>query len=109
MQPTSIMADYGDRKIKDAQMRASINQKLVETGEKERLKELLRNKLIESGWRDELKAHCKEVVRRKGLEHVTVDDLVAEITPKGRELVPDEVKRELLHRIRAFLAQQSNI
>ena len=25
-----------------------------------------------------------EIVRRKGLEHVTVDDLVTEITPKGR-------------------------
>jgi len=25
-----------------------------------------------------------EIVKQKGLEHVTVDDLVAEITPKGR-------------------------
>lgn len=25
-----------------------------------------------------------EVIKEKGLEHVTVDDLVAEITPKGR-------------------------
>ncbi|PNJ76493.1 ENY2 isoform 5 [Pongo abelii] len=70
---------------KDAQMRAAINQKLIETGERERLKELLRAKLIECGWKDQLKAHCKEVIKEKGLEHVTVDDLVAEITPKGRE------------------------
>lgn len=71
---------------KDAQMRAAINQKLIETGERERLKELLRAKLIECGWKDQLKAHCKEVIKEKGLEHVTVDDLVAEITPKGRAL-----------------------
>ncbi|XP_070575195.1 transcription and mRNA export factor ENY2 [Ptychodera flava] len=103
------MADYTDRKVRDAQMRATINQKLVETGEKERLKELLRTKLIECGWRDQLKAYCKDVVRQKGLEHITVDDLVAEITPKGRALVPDSVKKELLQRIRTFLAQQSNI
>uniref|UniRef100_A0A8C7DWU1 ENY2 n=1 Tax=Naja naja TaxID=35670 RepID=A0A8C7DWU1_NAJNA len=44
---------------KDAQMRATINQKLIETGERERLKELLRAKLIECGWKDQLKAHCK--------------------------------------------------
>jgi len=25
-----------------------------------------------------------EIVRQKGLENITVDDLVAEITPKGR-------------------------
>uniref|UniRef100_A0A2K5KN12 Transcription and mRNA export factor ENY2 n=3 Tax=Cercopithecidae TaxID=9527 RepID=A0A2K5KN12_CERAT len=72
---------------KDAQMRAAINQKLIETGERERLKELLRAKLIECGWKDQLKAHCKEVIKEKGLEHVTVDDLVAEITPKGRGFV----------------------
>ncbi|GCB68146.1 hypothetical protein scyTo_0010354 [Scyliorhinus torazame] len=74
---------------KDAQLRATINQKLIETGERERLKELLRAKLTECGWKDQLKAHCKDVIREKGLEHVTVDDLVAEITPKGRALVPD--------------------
>ena len=27
-----------------------------------------------------------EVVKQKGLEHITVDDLVSEITPKGRGL-----------------------
>lgn len=102
-------ADLHERKIKDAQMRATINQKLVETGERERLKELLRTRLIECGWRDQLKAQCKEIVQNKGLEHITVDDLVAEITPKGRALVPDNVKKELLQRIRTFLAQQSSI
>ncbi|RUS87043.1 hypothetical protein EGW08_005196 [Elysia chlorotica] len=98
-----------ERKLKDAQMRATINQKLVETGERERLKELLRARLIECGWRDELKAYCKEIVQQKGLEHITVDDLVSEMTPRGRSLVPDEVKKELLQRIRTFLAQQSNM
>ena len=29
----------------------------------------------------------QEVVKKKGLEHITVDDLVAEITPKGRGMV----------------------
>ncbi|NXA45486.1 ENY2 factor, partial [Nothocercus julius] len=88
---------------KDAQMRATINQKLIETGERERAK------LIECGWKDQLKAHCKDVIKEKGLEHVTVDDLVAEITPKGRALVPDSVKKELLQRIRTFLAQHASL
>ncbi|XP_051879920.1 transcription and mRNA export factor ENY2 isoform X1 [Pristis pectinata] len=94
---------------KDAQLRATINQKLIETGERERLKELLRAKLTECGWKDQLKAHCKDVIREKGLEHVTVDDLVAEITPKGRALVPDSVKKELLQRIRTFLSQHASL
>lgn len=45
---------------KDAQMRAAINQKLIETGERELLKRLLRAKLIERGWRGQRKAHCKD-------------------------------------------------
>uniref|UniRef100_A0A8C7NSM0 Transcription and mRNA export factor ENY2 n=1 Tax=Oncorhynchus mykiss TaxID=8022 RepID=A0A8C7NSM0_ONCMY len=65
-------------------------------GERDRLKELLRAKLVECGWKDQLKAHCKGVIREKGLEHITVEDLVAEITPKGRALVPDSVKKERL-------------
>ncbi|CAH3023077.1 unnamed protein product [Porites evermanni] len=73
-----------EKRIKDSQLSASINQKLVESGERERLKELLRTKLIECGWRDKLRSHCKEVIKQKGLENVTVDDLVAEITPTGR-------------------------
>lgn len=72
-----------------------------------RLKELLRQRLVECGWRDELKKHCKEVVKSKGMEQITVEELVSEITPKGRALVPDAVKKELLQRIRGFLAQQA--
>ena len=52
-----------------------------------RLKEFLRERLIASGWRDELKEACKEVIRRKGLEKVTIEELVAEITPKGRGII----------------------
>ena len=71
------------------------------------LLEMLHDRLVASGWRDELKEYCKEVIRRKvytidaitflfflpltlhyafyqGLEKVTVEELVAEITPKGR-------------------------
>ena len=49
------------------QVRASVNQKLEESGEKEKLKELLRKKLIERGWRDELKEYCKEVCLHRRL------------------------------------------
>ncbi|KAM7420272.1 hypothetical protein PAMA_014802 [Pampus argenteus] len=69
---------------KESRMKATVNQKLTEMGERERLKELLRAKLTECGWKDQMKAHCKEVIKDKGLEHVTVEDLVVEITPKGR-------------------------
>jgi enhancer of yellow 2 transcription factor len=77
--------------------------KLIQTGEKDRLKQVLRTSLIECGWRDELKEYCKEVIRNKGLEKITVDELVSEITPRGRSTVPEKIKSDLLQDIRKFL------
>ncbi|XP_037497786.1 transcription and mRNA export factor ENY2 isoform X4 [Jatropha curcas] len=71
---------------------------LIESGERERLKQLLRERLIECGWKDEMQAICRAITRKKGRNNVTVDDLVHVITPKGR------VKAELLQRIRSFIA-----
>jgi hypothetical protein len=45
---------------------------------------MLRDKLLDCGWREELKEHCKKVIREKGLDKVSIEDLVADITPKGR-------------------------
>ena len=81
----------------------TIHQQLEQTGQKDKLKDLLRRKLEECGWRDELKAYCKEVIKNKGLEKITVEDLVQEITPRGRATVPSAIKAELLQRIRKFL------
>ena len=85
-------------------MKNAINSKLNENFERDRLMELLRTRLKECGWRDTLTQECKDIIKEKGLDKVTVDDLVTEITPKARELVPDEVKRELLDRIRSYFS-----
>lgn len=93
----------------DPSVKTTIEQRLLETGEKERLKEHLRNRLTEAGWREELKLHAKEIVAKRGLNNITHDDLVKEITPKGRALVPDVVKKELLVKIQTFLSHQNKI
>eukprot|EP01098_Paradermamoeba_levis_P012846 TRINITY_DN5715_c0_g1_i1.p1 TRINITY_DN5715_c0_g1~~TRINITY_DN5715_c0_g1_i1.p1 ORF type:complete len:124 (-),score=48.25 TRINITY_DN5715_c0_g1_i1:9-326(-) len=90
-------------------IRIYINQKLLETGEKERLKDMLRTKLVECGWRDEMKNYCKETVKSKGVENITVDEIVNEVLPRGRAQVPAAIKTELLTRIRKFLAANSTI
>nr|CAH8865532.1 unnamed protein product [Trichobilharzia regenti] len=94
---------------KTTRIRAYINEKLESSGEKEKLKDLLRTRLGESGWKETLKSHCRDVIRDRGLENVTVDDLVAEITPIGRRMVPDAVKEELLEEIRSFLSKETEI
>lgn len=66
----------------------------------------INNRLIACGWRDDLKQHCIEFIKNKGIEKVTVDEIVAEIAPKGRANVPDSLKAEVLNRIRAFAEEQ---
>lgn len=95
--------DGDDDHEQELTLQEIINIKLIESGEKERLKELLRERLIECGWKDEMNALCRAYTRKKGRNSVTVDDLVQIITPKGRASVPDSVKAELLQRIRSFL------
>lgn len=84
-------------------LQEGINARLVQSGERERLKQLLRERLIECGWRDELKEQCKRIVKERGFENITTDELAREITPMGRATVPDAVKAELLANIRSFL------
>ena len=43
------------------------------------MKELLRGRLIESGWRDQLKTKCKQIIQNKGLQKITVQQLVQQI------------------------------
>ena len=50
-----------------------------------------------------------KVVDKIGLNKVTHEDLVKEITPKGRAAVPDVVKKELLVKIQDFLSKQHNM
>ncbi|KAJ7297292.1 hypothetical protein O6H91_10G017400 [Diphasiastrum complanatum] len=95
--------DVDEEKRDEPTLQDIINIKLIESGEKENLKELLRERLIECGWRDELKAQCRALMRKRGRSNTTVDELVRNITPKGRAMVPDDIKAELLQRIQSFL------
>lgn len=88
---------------------SSLDQKLMETGELQRLKELVRRRLEECGWHDEIRKNLSEIVKKRGVENVTVEELTEEVTPKARQTVPESVKRELLNQIEAFILQQTNV
>ena len=78
----------GTADAEQASLQDLINAKLVQSGERERLKRLLRERLVECGWRDELKEQCKRIVKERGFENITTDELAKEITPVGRATVP---------------------
>ncbi|KAL1824692.1 transcription and mRNA export factor ENY2 [Daucus carota subsp. sativus] len=98
--PTPDVADDQER---EQSLPETINIKMIESGEKERLMELLRERLTECGWKDEMKTLCRAYIKKQGRDNVTLDDLIQVITRKGRASVPASVKAELLQRIQSFL------
>ncbi|XP_075482982.1 uncharacterized protein LOC142523198 isoform X2 [Primulina tabacum] len=78
---------------RESSLQEIVNMKLIESGEKERVKDLLRERLVECGWKDEMKALCREFARKKGRSNVTVDDLINDITPKGRGVCKTELAK----------------
>lgn len=71
-----------------------------------RLKELLRRRLVECGWRDQVKLICKDLIKEHFKEDPNFDMLLQMVTPKARSLVPDSVKKELLQKIKSQLIFQ---
>lgn len=65
---------------------------------------MVHTRLVESGWRDQVKLACRKLLTDNNNANVpTVDELIGLVTPKARSLVPDAVKRELLHEIELIM------
>lgn len=73
-----------------------------------RLKDLLRLRLTECGWNDEVRLLCRDVIKEDA-GNVNVEKIVKQVTPKARSLVPDTVKRELLQKIKTILSTQGGV
>lgn len=52
---------------------------------------------------------CREVMKEHDANSITLDMLVARVTPRARALVPDPVKKELLQKIKTHLLTQKNL
>lgn len=48
------------------------------------------------------------MIRSKGLEKINLDELVDEMLPKGRALVPTTVKEDLLGKIKSHLEKDED-
>lgn len=84
------------------------HRRLVETGERDKLIQTLKTRLTDCGWQDQLKEFCWKVVKDRGIDNVTIDDIVNEVSPRAKEKVPDPVRKELVELIRNFLNRELN-
>ncbi|KZC06378.1 Enhancer of yellow 2 transcription factor like protein [Dufourea novaeangliae] len=88
-------------------MKTAPHQRLVMVGDRDGQVslQLLRRRLVECGWRDQVKLICKELIKEHGHE-ITYDKLLSTVTSRARTLVPDSVKKELLQKIKNQLIAQ---
>lgn len=71
-------------------------------GERPVLKDFLIVMLQESGWTDIVRLMCREeITKANGL--ISVDSLVEKVTPKARQKIPDEIKTEMIAKIKKVL------
>lgn len=98
---------HREKKLTDKEAEEQLTAKLVDTGYREVLKKKLVERLEESGWKDQVRMACKDVVKERGLDKITVEDLVQEVAPKGSQMVPDDIRKELLKDIKKFLEEQA--
>jgi hypothetical protein len=47
-----------------------------------------------------MKDHAKELIRRRGVEGISMDELVNELIPVGRASVPHDVKGKVVEYLR---------
>ena len=82
------------------QIESNIRHKLESSGEIDRIHHRLHVNLSECGWRNVISDAAKEAIRRKGLQPITLDQLVAELTPMARATVPTEVKVKMVEHVK---------
>lgn len=64
------------------------------------LSKVLRSRLIECGWRDKIANMTRDIIEKDGIANVKLDQILSEVRPKARMIVPEEIKTEMLELIR---------
>ena len=100
--PRSSRRTLASRNTRDKKAREQLERALTHSGERERLKEFLREKLKECGWKDDLAKRCKEIMKDRGVKETSVDYLVKAVTPTAQSSVPNSIKAAFLEKIRTF-------
>uniref|UniRef100_A0A1B6E6R7 Enhancer of yellow 2 transcription factor n=1 Tax=Clastoptera arizonana TaxID=38151 RepID=A0A1B6E6R7_9HEMI len=87
-------------------IQATTIQALTMEGDYDRFKVLLKRRLHECGWTDQIRVIAREIIKEKnGI--ITAEKLFEELAPKGRALVPSTIKKELLQNVKEDLLKIS--
>lgn len=91
--------------VLEAQRKEDINRRLIESGEKDRLKEEFRRELETCGWHEKIRKRCQDFIAGKSLEEISNNILIDEIRKSAKSDITDEMKSGLLQRIKSFIEE----
>ncbi|GAA5811163.1 hypothetical protein MFLAVUS_004593 [Mucor flavus] len=66
-----------------------------------RLLQILRARLSDSGWNDNLDAHCRDTIRNKNVDNISLDELLKDV--EDHATIQESIKKDLLEQIKKFL------
>eukprot|EP00588_Corethron_pennatum_P004707 CAMPEP_0194299664 /NCGR_PEP_ID=MMETSP0169-20130528/60837_1 /TAXON_ID=218684 /ORGANISM="Corethron pennatum, Strain L29A3" /LENGTH=177 /DNA_ID=CAMNT_0039049771 /DNA_START=114 /DNA_END=647 /DNA_ORIENTATION=+ len=102
--PPPPITPGGTRQPNDLEASAmGVMQRLIQTGELDRLKETLQSSLTSCGWMERMREQARERVRARGIERASVDELASELLPFGNSAVPEIIKADLIREIHRSL------
>lgn len=93
---------------REKEFRANIHKYLEDSGEKERLLNLLQKKLYETNWREKVILDCNEVMQNVGIENVEPDTLYRSVKCNAMQYVPETIRRQIQDQIYEVLEERCN-
>ncbi|KAJ7641368.1 hypothetical protein FB45DRAFT_825549 [Roridomyces roridus] len=85
-------------------LQAQLTQRLLESGEWDRIKFILASKLNDSGWTDDIRNQSKE--RARTMEPLSFATLLEEMSAHSQTSMPLAVRKEIVALIRGYLDKQ---
>ncbi|PWN54331.1 hypothetical protein IE53DRAFT_383110 [Violaceomyces palustris] len=90
-----------DSDVSGDELQNALHQRLVATGEWNRLLMLMKRMLDDCGWETSLREHASE--RAKAQEKLSLPDLLNELGPYAKSTLPTHVKNHMTSLLRDFL------
>ncbi|SCV04380.1 LANO_0G09846g1_1 [Lachancea nothofagi CBS 11611] len=85
------------------QLKAQIQQHLVESGNYELISNKLSQKLLQEGWTDQVKKLTSDEINNDG--SATFTQILAKVEPIALEMVSESTREEIISQITSFLSE----
>ncbi|SCW01282.1 LAFE_0D09142g1_1 [Lachancea fermentati] len=85
------------------ELKAQIQQYLVQSGNYEIISSKLTQMLLEDGWMDEVKRLTNEEIKSNDSTNFT--QILAKVEPQALEMVSDSTRNNVINQIRQFLGE----